>query len=460
MASGEKPKDRGPLFRVVRSYIDPMIEHGRDRYGQKDAPLFAEALDRKKLQLLSGAALEKARSLKMDDWGIRSHDRMLGGANPQHVLNAYQVMYALRQITGNETYAEEADRSLAYFLTNCQSPATGLFYWGEHAGWDLRRDAPLQKRAGKIHEFFRPWILWERSWKLAPDASRRFAIGLWKHQISNHQNGNFSRHAKIPEHGPGTGAPYARHGGFYIETWAHAYEKTGRKQFLRAIRTVLNGLERARKTNGGYVIGGHCPDCSRRSYDLSLAISLENAAPKLPETDMRKLKKVAAINDRVFKENYRFGDPPSAEELWSSEYGGRPPANDANHYMLRYEQVEKPVYRKALLHVARQYLRQDINKKSPIHPGTMGNVILMMVNAYRLTEDQRYLKAAGTFADRGLELFFDSGNRGEQLLPKATHRHQHYEAVTRADTFMMALLKLWVVKNAPDLSVRLTFTDR
>jgi len=210
-----------------------MLDHGRDVYGTQYSPLFAEALDRKTMQLLDGDALQQVAALPFDKWGIRPHDRMLGGANPQHCQNLYQILYALSTLTGEPRYAEAADQSLQFFFTHCQNPATGLLWWGEHAGWDFRTEQRIEKAAGTTHEFYRPWVLWERSWQLAPEPCRRFALGLWEHQIGNQQTGDYSRHAAIDKHGPGTDAPYVRHGGFYIETWATAYEKTGTKSSSR-----------------------------------------------------------------------------------------------------------------------------------------------------------------------------------------------------------------------------------
>ena len=73
-----------------------------------------------------------------------------------------------------------------------------------------------------MHEFARPWVLWDRCFELAPEASRKFALGLWEHQIANHQTGGFDRHAPYFEHGPVDGKDFPRHAGFYIGTWCYA----------------------------------------------------------------------------------------------------------------------------------------------------------------------------------------------------------------------------------------------
>jgi len=57
-----------------------------------------------------------------------------------HDLNLYQVLYALTKITSDTRYAAAADETLAWFFKHCQSPATGLFAWGEHLGWDFNQD--------------------------------------------------------------------------------------------------------------------------------------------------------------------------------------------------------------------------------------------------------------------------------------------------------------------------------
>ena len=79
-----------------------------------------------------------------------------------------------------------------------------------------------------------------------------------------------------------------------------------------------------------------------------------------------------------------------------------------------------------------------------------------MLNAHELTSEGKYLRAADRFARRGAELFLSDNCP----LPKASHAHDHYEAVTNGDTLMMAFLRLWMVQNGLGSKVTLTFTDR
>ena len=236
------PADTGPDYlAIVKAYANTMIEQGRDTYGQEHTPLFAAGLDRKTFEPGKFPGIQ----------GIRGGDRATTGANPMHDENLYQVLYALTEITGDEKYAREADRALEWFFNHCQSPATGLMTWGEHIGWDFYTD----KMRGKDtkHEFFRPWILWDKCWKLTPDAAEQFAKGLWIHQISNHETGNFSRHATWSKHGPGVRDEYPRHGGFYIMTWAKAYRETQDPIYPKAVETLVDMYNRISSEQTGAI---------------------------------------------------------------------------------------------------------------------------------------------------------------------------------------------------------------
>ena len=440
---------------AVIAYADAMLKHGRDDYGEIHSPLFAEALDRATMRMPEGEVLEAIAAIPREAWGIRPNDRMPGGANPQHCLNLYQVLYALSAVTKEGRYAEAADASLRFFFETCQSPATGLFHWGEHAGWDLRHDRSLEGGQADTHEFYRPWVLWERSWALAPEPCRRFAEGLWEHQVGNRETGAYSRHAKISVHGPGDNAPYARHGGFYIEAWANAFAQTGDERFLTAIERVLDGLEEARLNRGGYLVGGSNETGARRSHDVSLAISLDIGADRVPDALAETMRAAARANDAVFAEEQAVRAAPSSgdADLWSNAYGSGARAGRGNTLMLRYRQTQNDVYRQAVLQEAALYRGQEVNLSSPVWPGTLGDAVWLMLNAHELTAEPEYLDEARRFARRGMELFLHDGP-----LPPASHTHDHYEAVTNGDTLIMALLRLAV--GTTDTDAPLVYADR
>jgi hypothetical protein len=135
--------------------------------------------------------------------GIRRGDRPgrawveMNGANPMLDQNLLRVFYTLSEITGDRRYAKVADEELTWFFDNTMSPKTSLLPWGEHLSWDVMLDAPISGGDEMMHEYARPWMLWDRCFTLAPEPSAKFALGVWEHQIANHKTGGFDRHAPL-----------------------------------------------------------------------------------------------------------------------------------------------------------------------------------------------------------------------------------------------------------------------
>jgi len=461
--------DSPDYLKLVRAYADAMIEHGRDAYGQTASPLYAATLDRSTLKLPESAAPPCVP-------GVRSHDRALYGANPMHDENLYQVLYGLSKVTGEPRYAAEADKALRWFFEHCQSPATGLMAWGEHMHWDFRSDSA----AGTIHEFFRPWVLWDRSCVLAPEACLRLARGLWEHQISDRQKGLYSRHARYAAHGPGTGAEYPRHGGFYIAAWAASYQRTNDAEFLKAIETLVDSFERRRDPTTGALpaaTGGES-HYLWPTNNLSLAIDLGESAPKVPPGLAQKMRDCAARIDEVylkipqdlgpggkgfliFAHRSTLGPNPAYSAspytaTWGMRYGAPADAQPAMLCLLRYQQVKREGYRSLFLAAAERYLHGEPDPKAVVWPGAMGDAMAVLLRAHRLTGQQKYLDRADYLAGKAVATFFTEGCP----LPKASSRHDHYEAITRADTLMMELLELWTLRNKPGLDLELIWSER
>ena len=448
----------------VRGYADALLEKARDRQGKVHSPLIASALDRRTLRFARFKGIP----------GIRSGDRTLSGANVMHDQNLFQMLYALSQATGEERYAAEADKTLSFFFEHCQSPTTGLLAWGEHMGWDFARDA----RIGDTHEFFRPWTLWPKCFALAPKRCDAFALGLWNHQIHDHKTGMFSRHARWSRHGTGTRNEYPRHGGFYIATWAHAYKHTSNPELLKAIVCLLDMFDRIRNPRTGAV-----PCCTRPERakivwpesNLSLAVDLAACAPLVPkDLGQRMLTFARRVDDMFLKldhdfspEGHGFVSGCNADnyerftkgswthtQLYTTGYGKMTDAQEANLCHLRYQQVKLLKYEQLILAAAGRYLTTDPDPKAVVYPGAVGDVLWLLVACHELTGDAKYLDRADHVAGVARTMLFDDSSP----LPKASSRHGHYEAITRADTLMMALLKLWAVRSRAHLT--LVYSDR
>jgi len=455
---------------LVKAYADTLLEHGRDKYGSVHSPLIASTLDRRTLSLPG----ERPPNIK----GIRNGDRATTGSNVFHDQDLYQILYALSKITGDARYAKQADKTLKWFFEHCQSPVTGLMAWGEHLSWGFKEDKVAGRGDGP-HEFYGPWVLWERSFVLAPQACTKFARGLWDHQIHEH-SGEFSRHAKWASHGTGVGNGYPRHGGFYIATWAYAYQKTKDPVYLKAIETVVDHFERTSSKETGAI-----PCCTTPSRinimwpesNLSLAVDLWDGAGKVPKALAQKMRQRAFKTDKVYLSLAHDFSPPGKgfvagadvhtlqrltsgpwtdTAVWATGYGKATDAQVAMLCFLRYQQVKMPGYKKLVLDAASRYLYTEPDLSITLYPGSMADAIFLMLACYKLTGMEYYLERADHFAQQAVKIFFD----GTCPLPKASSKHEHYETITGADDLMMALLELWVLENQPDLELNLVYDHR
>lgn len=451
-------------MRVVRGYADAMIAHGRDNYAVEHSPLFASALDRATFSLPESLA---------EIQGIRKHDRVYSGGNPMHDENFYMMLYVLSQVTGDPSYAREADAALQWFFRHAQSPATGLFTWGEHMYWDFTKET---MGGNDIHEMYRPWVLLEDSYRLAPEAMTQFSRGLWEHQIGDHTQGFFSRHAHWSKHEPGAGMEFPRHAGFYIAQWAEAYRHTQDPEFLNAIAVMVDYYDRVRNSRTGALpnsspLSGKPVVCWDLS-ELSLSIDLWEAKDKVPRALGRRMADSALKTDVHFLAlPHVAGDPrkgilaaASYDSLewtkdtkycpeWVNGYGIESNAQAALMCYERFRQTRNKAYRKLTLDVARGYLNAEPDSPIELYPGVFGDVIFLMITAHRLTGEQQFLGRAQSLANQAIGLFWDNGP-----LPRASSKTCHYESITRADTLARALLLLSEELHGRRLSVQ--YVDR
>lgn len=93
---------------------------------------------------------------------------------------------------------------------------------------------------------------------------------------------------------------------------------------------------------------------------------------------------------------------------------------------------------------------------SPLFAEALDRHTLKLLDAHELTDERAYLARAEALAAQAVKVF-----TGDDCpLPKATHVHDHYEAITGADTLMMSLLSLWARQQTPPRELGLLFTDR
>jgi hypothetical protein len=412
---------------VVQRYADTMIERGRDTYGPQKSGLLLSALDRMTLAPL------KVRPAPPG--GIRRGDRPgrpwveMNGANPMLDQNLLRVFYTLSEITGEPGYAKVADEELTWFFNNTMSAKTGLLPWGEHLSWDVIHDIPISGGEEMMHEYARPWMLWDRCFALAPEASAKFALGVWEHQIANHNTGGYDRHAPYLDHGPVDGKDFARHGAFYIGTWCYAWKYTKDETFLRAIETILARFERKRVQKDGSLAATLGP------------LDLEIAAAMVPDPLATRLREFAAKEDELIlsemQKQLRGGTNIYTPPKWQNGYSAGTLASSAMFCLGRYEQTRKAAYRDALVSIADQYLGSRPEEDVDAWPQSFAHVISTQVGAHHLTHKTIYLNEARELAQLAVDVFWQ-----DNPLPRASEQTGHYETITGADSLALALLEV------------------
>jgi uncharacterized protein YyaL (SSP411 family) len=128
---------------------------------------------------------------------------------------------------------------------------------------------------------------------------------------------------------------------------------------------------------------------------------------------------------------------------WGMGYGVNTTAMFALQCYARGTQLgdasESAAYRRLVVAVADLYARELPDAKSAdLWAGEYGMVIFTEIGAYRLTGEPKYLEAARTVADRALADLWADG----YVLPRASMRTAHYEAVSYPDTLLLSLLAL------------------
>jgi hypothetical protein len=301
------------------------------------------------------------------------------------------------------------------------------------------------------HEFFRPWMLWDRCLAVAPEAGRNFALGLWEHQIANHTNGGFNVRAGFVRHQALDGLDAANQAGFYIRTWAAAYAHTRDEQFLRPIDVLLTRYEKKRHPMTGLIEIFSTQTNSRMDWTLSLAIDCDGAAHHVSEPLASRLRAFAAREDELFcslPHDVKTGSlliwlaqstgerADGQTDRWNGAYGVTT-ARLAMMCVSRYENTGKVGYRDLIFAAANAYLDSLPAKNEDAWPVTFGHAISLELAAWRHSADWKYMERARKLGDIAVEKFW-----GTNALPRASYKTDHYETVTGADTLALALVEL------------------
>ena len=447
---------------VARAYADCMIEHGRDRYGSVHSPLFVTGMNRQTTNMVSPPFPHVKRKPFMPGWErdreLRGSDRNYGHADPLDQLPLLKLLHRLTEVTGEASYAQEADAATAWWVTNRQT-GIDLYPWGSHTYWNVSSES-----GGGTFEYNHVWPYWGQN----TNALLTYATALWDHYVYSKTTGDFNRHANSNSHGPGTGMEFPWPGSAMIATWVDAWLVNPDPEYLQAITTILNRWESLRDANGrlapctnypewawydGYVIAANRLD--------DWAALIEATQPALAE-QMRDYGRQCDANYLALADNLldikRVGPVMSYLRATGGYNPDRldllgGPWQDRKHYAMkglllheRMKRNDSPAlqerYRRAVLDIAEVYMSVNPEVQWSVWGVNMSHAIELMMVAHSLTGNAAYLHRADHFGRLAVDLFVDEASP----LPKFTSHDDFYEieSVTRpsTDVWMLEILEL------------------
>ena len=436
---------------AARRFADEMIARGTDRWGAEHSPQFASMLLRTDPPELLPDAVFLTDGPDKDRMHVQNLPNIYKSNNRANKITyrggdvavdaaLYQLLYAIARDTGDSRYAAAADASLQWFLANAPLP-NGLLPWGEHTGWDFRRErADYGYIFDERHEFHSRWPLWDRFIHLQPrvpageqTALEHFGRGLWRGSVSEAgESLLYDRHAYLfgfdrPDSGRwGRFSLFPRHGGYFIGLWSAALAATANEEFARWMEPRLERFVAAlEQQTDGYGFAIYLDD---RGVDFnppqvgSLAVDLETAADllalRVPALSQR-MRELAALQDRAIT---RGGAPIYPKDAIHPKDALR--RSDSN------PATSEP-YLEAFLVAANQYLEPipprelDRHVANVTQPGRIPeqsaeaiDVLLLASERFDGARARMYLNAARARAREAVDLFLTA----DSPLPSAIDR--------------------------------------
>jgi len=180
----------GKYLEAVQTFADNVLRHGKDVYGSKHTPLFADGLNIDTHE----PVIWKLPKEQAEKWRMPTEWTLSNLASQQ---NLFRVFVALTDLTGDQKYKRAAVGATRYALDHLRHE-NGLLFWGGHAAWDLATDQPVGEGrtngiAGK-HELKSSYPFYELMWEIDKQATREFIESFWASHILRWDILDMNRH--------------------------------------------------------------------------------------------------------------------------------------------------------------------------------------------------------------------------------------------------------------------------
>ncbi|HSW45034.1 MAG TPA: hypothetical protein VLM89_05640 [Phycisphaerae bacterium] len=187
--SGITPADvaKRPYIDYVRECLDLLMQYGTDRYGPEHLPILVTILD------------VQTRDCPRDPLPPEEEDRVgrrgrrgPAGANLYLDQPALHAMYLLSRVTGDDRYADFANKEIACYLSRLVDEK-GLIWWGWHRHYDVYQDKK-DGHVGNFHEIRFQRAMWPQLWEVGPKATQREIEAIWQWHVADKTTGLINRH--------------------------------------------------------------------------------------------------------------------------------------------------------------------------------------------------------------------------------------------------------------------------
>lgn len=175
------------IIDAVEKFADTVITHGRDNYGEEHTPLFVDVLN-----------IETLRSPNYFPKGTNGAEWHTVLSNFAYQQNLLRVLVGLSNLTGEDKYRREAEKTAKYMFDHCWDKDSGLFYWGTHRYWDMETEEALGEK-GSVHELKRVYPFYDFLYEVDPEKTELLIKGIWNAHILDWSNLTFNRHGAYEE---------------------------------------------------------------------------------------------------------------------------------------------------------------------------------------------------------------------------------------------------------------------
>ena len=166
-----------PYLEAVEIFAQNIIENGRDTYGEKYSPLFADGIE--------------VRTGEPVRWEFHNNSFIISNFASQQ--NLLRVLDGLTILTGDSKYREAAASATEYMFDN-HTDSSGLLYWGGHQFIDLQTMQNQFK--GRPHELKTNFPYYEFLWSVDEEATRKMLRAIWNAHILNWNVLDLNRHGE------------------------------------------------------------------------------------------------------------------------------------------------------------------------------------------------------------------------------------------------------------------------